>query len=109
MSGMLAPLTRESYLGNAEVLEVFNISKVGKVAGVRVTEGVVRKGAKVRILRDNVVIQEMGTLTTLKRFKEEVDQVQTGQECGMSFGQFQDIKQGDAIECFNVEVVQRSL
>ena len=109
MSGMLAPLTRETFLGNAEILEVFNISKVGKVAGVKVTEGVVRKGAKVRILRDNVVIQEMGTLTTLKRFKEEVDQVQTGQECGMSFGQFQDIKQGDVIECFNVEVVQRSL
>ncbi|MEQ1819617.1 MAG: translation initiation factor IF-2 [Terricaulis sp.] len=109
MSGMLVPHSRETFLGNAEVLEVFNISKVGKVAGVKVVEGVVRKGAKVRILRDNVVIQEMGTLTTLKRFKEEVDQVQTGQECGMSFGQFQDIKQGDQIECFNVEVVQRSL
>ena len=109
MSGMLAPHTRETFLGNAEILEVFNISKVGKVAGVKVTEGVVRKGAKVRILRDDVVIQEMGTLTTLKRFKEEVDQVVMGQECGMSFGQFQDIKQGDVIECFNVEVVQRSL
>ncbi|MEJ0058585.1 MAG: translation initiation factor IF-2 [Terricaulis sp.] len=109
MSGMLAPLNRETFLGNASVLEVFNISKVGKVAGVKVTEGVVRKGAKVRILRDNVVIQEMGTLTTLKRFKEEVNEVIMGQECGMSFGQFQDIKQGDQIECFNVEVVQRSL
>jgi len=91
------------------VLEVFNISKVGKVAGCRVTDGVVRKGAKVRILRDNVVIQEMGVLTTLKRFKDEVNEVVNGQECGMSFGQFQDIKQGDVIECFNVEVVQRSL
>jgi translation initiation factor IF-2 len=109
MSGMLAPLTRETFLGNAEVLEVFNISKVGKVAGCRVTDGVVRKGAKVRILRDNVVIQEMGVLTTLKRFKDEVNEVVTGQECGMSFGPFQDIKQGDIIECFNVEVVQRSL
>jgi|CXWL01.1.fsa_nt_gi translation initiation factor IF-2 len=109
MSGMLVPHTRETFLGNAEVLEVFNISKVGKVAGVKVTEGVVRKGAKVRILRENVVIQEMGTLTTLKRFKEEVNEVIMGQECGMSFGQFQDIKQGDVIECFNVEVVQRSL
>jgi translation initiation factor IF-2 len=109
MSGMLAPHTRETFLGNAEVLEVFNISKVGKVAGCRVTEGVVRKGAKVRILRDNVVIQEMGVLTTLKRFKDEVNEVVGGQECGMSFGQFQDIKQGDVIECFNVEVVQRSL
>ncbi len=109
MSGMLVPHTRETFLGNAEILEVFNISKVGKVAGVRVTDGVVRKGAKVRILRENVVIQEMGTLTTLKRFKEEVNEVINGQECGMSFGQFQDIKQGDVIECFSVEVVQRSL
>jgi translation initiation factor IF-2 len=109
MSGMLAPQHRETFLGNAEVLEVFNISKVGKVGGVMVTEGVVRKGAKVRILRDNVVIQEMGTLTTLKRFKDEVNEVPVGQECGMSFGAFQDIKQGDVIECFNVEVVQRSL
>jgi translation initiation factor IF-2 len=109
MSGMLAPLTRESFLGNAEVLEVFQISKVGKVAGCRVSDGVVRKGAKVRILRDNVVIQEMGVLTTLKRFKDEVNEVVSGQECGMSFGQFQDIKQGDVIECFSVEVVQRSL
>jgi translation initiation factor IF-2 len=109
MSGMLAPHSRETFLGNAQVLEVFNISKVGKVAGCRVTEGVVRKGAKVRILRDNVVIQEMGVLTTLKRFKDEVNEVVAGQECGMSFGAFQDIKQGDVIECFNVEVVQRSL
>jgi translation initiation factor IF-2 len=109
MSGMLVPHMRETFLGNASVLEVFNISKVGKVAGVRVSDGVVRKGAKVRILRENVVIQEMGTLTTLKRFKEEVNEVSNGQECGMSFGQFQDIKQGDVIECFNVEVVQRSL
>ena len=109
MSGMLAPHTRETFLGNAEVLEVFNISKVGKVAGCRVSDGVVRKGAKVRILRDNVVIQETGVLTTLKRFKDEVNEVVSGQECGMSFGQFQDIKQGDVIECFNLEVVQRTL
>jgi translation initiation factor IF-2 len=109
MSGMLAPINRETFLGNAQVLEVFSISKVGKVAGCRVTDGVVRKGAKVRILRDDVVIQEMGVLTTLKRFKDEVNEVVSGQECGMSFGQFQDIKQGDVIECFNVEVVQRSL
>jgi len=109
MSGMLVPHTRETFLGNAEVLEVFSISKVGKVAGCRVSDGVVRKGAKVRILRDNVVVQEMGTLTTLKRFKDEVNEVVSGQECGMSFGQFQDIKQGDVIECFNIEVVQRTL
>jgi translation initiation factor IF-2 len=109
MSGMLAPHTRETFLGNAEVLEVFNISKVGKVAGCRVADGIVRKGAKVRILRENVVIQEMGVLSTLKRYKEEVNEVLSGQECGMSFGPFQDIKQGDVIECFNVEVVQRTL
>ncbi|MBY0563571.1 MAG: translation initiation factor IF-2 [Hyphomonadaceae bacterium] len=109
MSGMLAPITRETFLGNAQVLEVFTISKVGKVAGCRVTDGIVRKGAKVRILRDNVVIQEMGVLTTLKRFKDEVNEVLAGQECGMSFGPFQDIKQNDVIECFNVEVVQRTL
>ena len=109
MSGMLVPHSRETFLGNAEVVEVFNISKVGRVAGCRVSDGVVRKGAKVRILRDNVVIQEMGVLTTLKRFKDEVNEVVSGQECGMSFGPFQDIKQGDVIECFNVEVVQRSL
>jgi translation initiation factor IF-2 len=109
MSGMLAPINRETFLGNAEVLQVFQISKVGKVAGCRVSDGIVRKGAKVRILRDNVVIQEMGVLTTLKRFKDEVNEVLAGQECGMSFGPFQDIKDGDVIECFNVEVVQRTL
>jgi translation initiation factor IF-2 len=109
MSGMLAPITRETFLGNAEVLETFQIAKVGRVAGCRVTEGVVRKGAKVRILRDNVVIQEMGVLNTLKRFKDEVNEVFSGQECGMSFGSFQDLKVGDVIECFNVDVVQRSL
>jgi len=109
MSGMLAPITRETFLGNAEVLETFQIAKVGRVAGCRVTEGVVRKGAKVRILRDNVVIQEMGVLNTLKRFKDEVGEVFSGQECGMSFGSFQDLKVGDVIECFNVDVVQRSL
>ncbi len=109
MSGMLAPINRETFLGNAEVLQVFQISKVGKVAGCRVSDGVMRKGSKVRILRDNVVIQEMGVLTTLKRFKDEVNEVLAGQECGMSFGPFQDIKDGDVIECFNVEVVQRTL
>jgi translation initiation factor IF-2 len=109
LSGMLAPIQRETFLGNAEVLEVFDITKVGKVGGCRVTEGVVRKGAKVRILRDDVVIQEMGTLVTLKRFKDEVNEVVSGQECGMSFGQFQDVKKGDVIECFTVEEVKRTL
>ena len=109
MSGMLAPIQRETFLGNAEVLEVFDITKVGKVAGCRVTEGRVQKGARVRILRDDVVIQEMGVLSTLKRFKDEVNEVVVGQECGMSFGPFQDIKQGDFIECFTVEEIKRTL
>ena len=109
LSGMLAPIQRETFLGNAEVLEVFDITKIGKVGGCRVTEGVVRKGAKVRILRDNVVIQEMGTLQTLKRFKDEVNEVVVGQECGMSFAAFQDIKKGDLVECFTIEEIKRSL
>jgi translation initiation factor IF-2 len=109
LSGMLAPIQRETMLGNAEVLQVFDISKVGKVAGCRVTDGVVRKGARIRTIRDNVVIQEMGTLQTLKRFKDEVNEVQSGQECGMAFANFQDIKVGDIIECFTVEEIQRTL
>jgi translation initiation factor IF-2 len=109
LSGMLAPIQRETFLGNAEILQVFDISKVGKAAGCRVTEGVVRKGAKVRILRNDVVIQDMGTLVTLKRFKDEVNEVVVGQECGMSFGNFQDVKEGDLIECFTVEEIKRTL
>jgi translation initiation factor IF-2 len=109
LSGMLAPIQRETMLGNAEVLQVFEITKVGKVAGCRVTDGLVRKGAKIRTIRNDVVIQEMGTLQTLKRFKDEVNEVQSGQECGMAFANFQDIKVGDVIECFTVEEVKRSL
>jgi translation initiation factor IF-2 len=108
LSGMLAPELRERFLGNAEILEVFNISKVGKVAGCRVTEGVVRRGAKVRLIRDNVVIHE-GELSTLKRFKDEVREVQSGQECGMAFANYQDIQKGDVIEAFEVETIQRAL
>ena len=109
LSGMLAPIQRETMLGNAEVLQVFDISKIGRVAGCRVTDGVVRKGAKIRTIRNDVVIQEMGTLQTLKRFKDEVNEVQSGQECGMAFANFQDIKVGDVIECFTVEEIQRTL
>ncbi|WP_337189346.1 translation initiation factor IF-2, partial [Phenylobacterium sp.] len=109
LSGMLAPEQRETFLGNARVLQVFDITKVGRVAGCRVTEGVVRKGARVRIVRDNVVILELGVLKTLKRFKDEVNEVPAGQECGMAFEGFQDIKAGDTIECFNLEEVKRSL
>jgi translation initiation factor IF-2 len=108
MSGLLAPTLRETFLGNAEILEIFNITKVGKVAGCRVTEGSVQRGAKVRLIRDNVVIHE-GTLSTLKRFKDEVKEVQVGQECGMAFENYQDMRAGDVIECFRVEKVQRTL
>jgi translation initiation factor IF-2 len=108
MSGLLAPTVREIFLGNAEILEVFNISKVGKIAGCRVTDGKVERGAKVRLIRDNVVIHE-GTLSTLKRFKDEVREVPAGQECGMAFANYQDIRVGDVIECFNVETIARSL
>ncbi|MEH6676596.1 translation initiation factor IF-2 [Phenylobacterium sp.] len=109
LSGMLAPIQRETFLGNAEVLQAFDISKVGRVAGCRVTEGVVRKGARVRIIRDDVVVLELGVLQTLKRFKDEVNEVPNGQECGMAFQGFQDIKAGDTIECFNLEEVKRYL
>ncbi len=109
MSGMLAPIQRETFLGNAEILEVFDISKVGKVAGCRVTEGRVVKGARIRILRNDVVIQEMGVLSTLKRFKDEVNEVVVSQECGMAFNGFQDLKAGDFIECFTVEEIKRTL
>ncbi|MGE0214070.1 MAG: EF-Tu/IF-2/RF-3 family GTPase, partial [Parvibaculaceae bacterium] len=93
---------------NAEILEIFNLSKVGKVAGCRVTEGVVQRGAKVRLVRDNVVVHE-GTLSTLKRFKDEVREVIAGQECGMAFANYQDMRAGDVIECYNVEEVRRTL
>jgi translation initiation factor IF-2 len=108
MSGLLSPERRETFIGNAEILEIFDISKVGKIAGCRVTEGVVERGASVRLIRDNVVIHE-GKLSTLKRFKDEVREVPAGQECGMAFEKYEDIRAGDVIECFRVETVQRSL
>jgi translation initiation factor IF-2 len=108
LTGMLAPSMREKFLGNAEILEVFAIAKIGKVAGCRVTEGHVKRGAKVRLIRDDVVIHE-GELSTLKRFKDEVREVQSGQECGMAFANYQDIAKGDIIECYEVETVKRTL
>ena len=108
LSGMLAPERRETFLGYAEILQVFNISKAGKVAGCRVSEGLVRRGSGVRLLRDNVVIHE-GTLSTLKRFKDEVPEVKQGMECGMAFTNYQDIREGDQIECFQVELIERRL
>lgn len=108
MSGLLAPTKREVFLGYATIKQVFNITKVGKVAGCQVTEGKVERGAKVRLLRDNVVIHE-GSLSILKRFKDDVKEVVAGQECGMSFANYQDIREGDQIECFQVETIARTL
>ncbi|MBD2747573.1 translation initiation factor IF-2 [Microvirga sp. BT688] len=108
MSGLLAPTLREERLGEAQILEVFNVSKVGKIAGCRVLDGVVQRGAHVRLIRDNVVIHE-GRLSQLKRFKDDAREVTSGQECGMSFESYQDMRVGDQIECYRVEEVKRSL
>ena len=108
LSGMLAPSREEKFLGYAEIREVFNITKVGKVAGCMITEGLVKRGAKVRLLRDDVVIHD-GTLKTLRRFKEEVREVKDGYECGMAFENYQDIQVGDKIECYEVEEKARQL
>lgn len=108
MSGLLKPERRETFIGYASIKEVFQITKVGKVAGCQVTEGIVERGAGVRLLRDNVVIHE-GKLKTLKRFKDEVKEVPVGQECGMAFENYEDIRPGDVIECFRVEQVTRTL
>jgi translation initiation factor IF-2 len=108
LGGMLSPLVREEYLGQAQIREVFNVTKVGKIAGCMVTTGNVKRGAKVRLLRDDVVIHE-GTLKTLKRFKDEVKEVQSGMECGMAFENYEDIRAGDVIECFEVKEETRTL
>src|SRR5712691_6884625 len=108
MSGLLAPTIRETMLGNATILEIFKVSKVGNVAGCRVTDGVVERGANVRLIRDNVVVHE-GKLSQLKRFKDDAREVLAGQECGMAFEHYQDMKVGDVIECYRIETVQRSL
>ncbi len=108
MSGLLAPTTKENFLGYATIKKVFEISKQGKVAGCLVTEGKVERGAKVRLLRDKTVIHE-GTLSILKRFKDDVKEVPVGQECGMAFANYQDIREGDEIECFQVETIARTL
>jgi translation initiation factor IF-2 len=108
LSGLLAPSLREHLLGNASIRQVFDITKVGKVAGCMVTDGLVRRGARVRLLRDNVVIHE-GALKTLKRIKDEVREVREGYECGMAFENYQDLREGDVIECFEIEEVARAL
>jgi translation initiation factor IF-2 len=108
LSGLLAPQRQEKFLGYAEIREVFNISKVGKVAGCMVTDGLVKRGAKVRLLRDDVVIHD-GSLKTLRRFKDEVREVKEGYECGMAFENYHDIQVGDQIECYEVEEIARAL
>src|SRR3954470_17628384 len=108
MSGLLTPERRETMLGNALILEIFNVSKVGKIAGCRVTDGRVERGAGVRLIRDNVVVHE-GKLSQLKRFKDDAREVVAGQECGMAFENYQDMRAGDVIECYRVETIQRSL
>ncbi len=107
LSGMLAPEIREKFLGYAEIREVFSVSKVGKIAGCMVTEGLVKRGAKVRLIREDVVIHE-GELSQLKRFKDDVDEVK-GTECGMAIANYQDVKIGDRVECFDVEKLAREL
>ncbi len=108
MSGLLPPTRRETTLGSALIQEIFKVSKVGNVAGCRVTDGTVERGANVRLVRDNVVVHE-GKLSQLKRFKDDVKEVTAGQECGMAFENYQDMRAGDVIECYRVETVQRSL
>jgi translation initiation factor IF-2 len=108
MSGLLAPTLRETMLGNAVILEIFKVSKVGNVAGCRVTDGTVERGANVRLIRDSVVVHQ-GKLSQLKRFKDDAREVVAGQECGMAFENYQDMKVGDIIECYRVETIQRTL
>ena len=108
MSGLLVPDHQEDFIGYAEIRQVFGVSKVGKVAGCMVTEGVIKRGCKVRLLRDNVVIHE-GSLKTLKRFKDEVREVRESFECGMAFENYSDIQEGDLIECFEIREVARTL
>jgi translation initiation factor IF-2 len=108
MSGLLPPTLRETMLGNAVILEIFKVSKVGNIAGCRVTDGTVERGANVRLIRDSVVVHQ-GKLSQLKRFKDDAREVAAGQECGMAFENYQDMKAGDIIECYRVESVQRTL
>lgn len=108
LGGLLAPIERENFLGYAEVRQVFTVSKVGQIAGCMITQGVVKRGCKVRILRDNIVIYE-GNLKSLKRFKDEVKEAREGYECGIALENYNDIKEKDVIECFEVEQVARTL
>jgi len=108
LGGLLAPTLQEKFLGYAEIRDVFSISDSGKIAGCMVTEGLVKRGAKVRLLRDNVVIYH-GSLKNLRRFKDEVKEVKEGYECGMAFDNYQDIAKLDIVECYEIEEVARTL
>ena len=108
MGGLLSPDSHENFIGYAEIRQVFSVSKSGKVAGCMVTEGIIKRGCKVRLLRDNVVIHE-GSLKTLRRFKDEVKEVRESTECGMAFENYSDIQEGDMIECFEITEVARTL
>jgi translation initiation factor IF-2 len=108
LSGMLKPELREKFLGNAEILQVFDITKTGKVAGCRIREGMAKRSAKVRLIRDDVVVHE-GVLSTLRRFKDEVKEVQNGYECGMAFENYTDMRAGDIIEIFEIQEIARQL
>ena len=108
LSGMLKPTLKENFIGYARIKQVFSITKVGKIAGCEVTEGVVRRGAKVRLLRDNVVIHD-GALSTLKRHKDEVREVRQGLECGLALENYQDIKEDDVLEIYEIEEIARQI
>lgn len=108
MSGMLSPILREVYLGSVDIREVFNITKVGKIAGCYVTKGIVKRGAGVRLVREDIIIHE-GKLKTLKRFKDDVKEVREGFECGIAFENYNDIKVGDSVEVFEIVEEQKTL
>ena len=108
LEGMLKPALHERKLGNAQILEIFDVGKVGKVAGCRVTNGLVRRGANVRLLRDDIVIHD-GTLKTLRSFKDDVREVKEGFECGMAFDNHSDLREGDVMEFYEIEEVARVL
>jgi translation initiation factor IF-2 len=108
MSGMLAPTLKEKFLGFVEIRKIFSISKIGKVAGCYVTEGMIKRGSKVRLLRDNVVVHE-GKLQSLQRFKNEVAEVNESYECGIVLHNYDDIREKDIIECFEIESVSRQI
>ncbi len=105
---MLTPIIREEFIGSVEIRQVFNITKVGKIAGSYVTKGVIKRGAGVRLLRDDIVVHE-GTLKTLKRFKDDVKEVREGYECGIAFENYEDMRDGDKVEVFETVEEKRTL